>query len=66
MPLTAVRHGSARQSSATGPCGDCKGVLWVTGPLGQYSGKIRLIEKPGIEDKGGLYVAKCSSDRQVA
>ena len=24
-----------------------------TGPEGQYSGKIRFIEKPGVEDEGG-------------
>ena len=32
----------------------------------QYSGKIRFIEKPGIQDEGDLYVAKRSSDCQVA
>ena len=44
----AVRHGRARQSSGTGPCGNCRMILWVPGPRGQYSGKIRFIEKPGV------------------
>ena len=26
--------------------------LWVPGPLGQYFGKIRFIEKPGKQDQG--------------
>ena len=46
----AVSHGSARQTSGTGPCGDCRRALWVPGPRGQYSGEIRLIEKPGVQD----------------
>ena len=39
----AVRHGIARQRSRTGPCWDCRRVLWVPGPRVQYSGKIRII-----------------------
>ena len=66
MPLAAVRHGRARQSSGTGPCGYCRKVLWVLGPAGQYSGKIRFIEKPGVEDEGGRHVVKRSSDPRVA
>ena len=66
MPLAAVRHGRARQSSGTGPCGYCRRVLWVPGPAGQYSGKIRFIEKPGVEDEGGRHVVKRSSDPRVA
>ena len=41
-------------------------VLWVPGPRGQYSGKIRFIEKPGEHDEGGRHVAKRSSDPRVA
>ena len=41
-------HGRARQSSGTGPCGDCKRILWVPGPRDQYSGKIRFIGKPAL------------------
>ena len=33
-----------------------------TGPRGQYSGKNRFIEKPGVQDEGGRLVSKCSSD----
>ena len=32
------------------------------GPWGQYSGKIRFIEKPGVQNEGGRHVAKRSSD----
>ena len=49
-----------------GPCGDCRRVLWVPGPWGQYSGKILLIEKPGVQDYGSRHVAKRSSDPRVA
>ena len=41
-------------------------VLWAPGPRGQYSGKIRFIEKPGVQDEGGRHVAKRSSDPRVA
>ena len=37
-----------------------------TGPRGQYSGKIRFIEKSGVQDEGGRHVAKRSSDPRVA
>ena len=47
-PLAAVRHGRAMQSSGV----DCRRVLWVPGPRGQYSGKIRFIKKPGVQDEG--------------
>ena len=52
VPLAAVRHGRARQTSESGPCGDCRGVLGVPGPRGQYSGKIRFIEKRGYKTRG--------------
>ena len=47
----AVHQRRARQSSGTGPCGDCRRVLWVPGPRSQYWRKIRFIEKPGIQDE---------------
>ena len=62
MPPAAVDPGRARQCSGTGPCGYCRRLLWVAGPRGQYSGKIRFIEKPGVQDERGLHVAKHSSD----
>ena len=62
VPLAAVRHGRARQTSESGPCGDCRRVLWVPGPRGQYSGKIRFIKKYGVQDEWGRHVAKHSSD----
>ena len=68
MPLAAVRHGSARTSSGTGPCGDCRRVLWGTGPTGSVLvfGEIRFIEKPRVLDVGGRHVAKLSSVPRVA
>ena len=45
---------------------DCRRVLWVPGPRGQYSGKIRFIEKRGVQDEGGRQVAKHSSDLRQA
>ena len=66
MPLAAVRHGRARQTSESGPSGDCRGVLGVLGPRGQYSGKIRFIEKRWVHDEGGRQVAKHSSDPRQA
>ena len=66
VPPATVHHGRARQSSGTGPCGYCRRVLWVPGPAGQYSGKIRFIEKPGIQDEGGRHVDKRISDPRVA
>ena len=36
----AARHGRARQNSGTGPCGDCRRVLCVPDPWGQYSGPV--------------------------
>ena len=66
VPLAAVRHGRARQTSESGPCGDCRRVLWEPGPWGQYSGKIRFIEKYGVQDEGGRHVAKYSSDPRQA
>ena len=65
-PLAAVRQWRARQTSESGPCGDCRGVLGVPGPRGQYSGKIRFIEKRGVQDEGGRQVAKHSSDPRHA
>ena len=38
----------------------------VPDPRGQYSGKIRFIEKTGVQDEGGRHVAKRSSDPRVA
>ena len=66
VPLAAVRHGRARQTSESGPGGDCRRVLWELGPRGQYSGKIRFIEKYGVQDEGGRHVAKYSSDPRQA
>ena len=52
VPLAAVRHGRAIQTLESGPCGDCRRVLWVPDPWCQYSGKIRFIEKRGVQDEG--------------
>ena len=42
---------------------DFKWFLWVPGPRGQYSGKIRFVE---VQDEGGRHVAKRSSEPVVA
>ena len=48
-----------QQRYATGEPGKVQGrnrvgivVQWVASPRGQYSGKIRFIEKPGLQDEG--------------
>ena len=64
VPLAADRHGRARQTSGTRPCGDCRRVLWVLGPRDQCSGKTSLIVKPGVQDEGGPRVAKPSFEPQ--
>ena len=66
VPPAAVHPWRARQCLGTGPYGYCRRVLWLPGPRGQYSGKIRFIEKPGVLDEGGRHVAKRSSDPRVA
>ena len=66
VPQTAVRQERARQSSGTAPCGDCRKVLWVPGARSQISGKLRFIEKPGVQYKGGRQGAKHNSDLRVA
>ena len=48
-----VATGVPGKSSRTGPCRDCRLVMWV-----QYSEKKCFIEKPGI--RGGRHVAKRS------
>ena len=65
----APSSGSLRESQAKfrdGPCGDCRRVLWIPGPRVQYSGKIRFVAKPGVQDYEGRHVAKRSSDPWVA
>ena len=61
-----LRHGRARQISVTGPCGDCRRVLRIPGPRGQYSGNIRFFRETRGTRLGGRHVAKHSSDPLVA
>ena len=65
-PPATVHHGRARQNSGTGSCGCCRRVLWVPGRAGQYSGKIRFIEKLRVQDEWGRHVVKRSSVPRVA
>ena len=51
-PQAAVRHRRARQSLGTGPCLDCGRFLWIAGPRGQFSEKIRFIDKFFVRDEG--------------
>ena len=47
--------------------GDRMGIVEQSwGYRGQYSGEIRFIEKPGVQDEGSRHVAKHSSDPRVA
>ena len=66
VPLATVRHGRARQTLESGLCWDWGRVLWVPGQSGQYSGKIRFIEKHGVQDESGRHVSKRSSDPREA
>ena len=66
VPLAAVRHGRAGQTSESGRYWDCRKMLWVAGPWGQYSGKIRFIEKRGMQDEGGRHVSQRRSDPRQA
>ena len=66
--------GAPQQQYATGEPGKvrgwtvwgCRRVLWVPDPRVQYSGKIRFVEKPWIQDYKGRHVAQRSSDPRVA
>ena len=40
--------------------------MWVPGTRCQYSGIIRFIDKPGVQDDMGRHVAKRSSDLPAA
>ena len=40
------RYATGEPGKIQGP--DCR-VLWIPGPRGQYSGKIRFIDKPGVQ-----------------
>ena len=66
VPLAGVHQGRARQTSESGPCGDCRRVLWVPGPWGRYSGNVRFIEKRWVQVEGVGHVAKYSSDPRQA
>ena len=66
MSPAVVHPGRARQCLGTGPCGYFRSALWVPGPRVQYSGKIRFIEKSGVQDEGRRHVAKRSSYPRVA
>ena len=57
VPLAAERHGKARQTLESGPCGDCRRVLWVLvfGENSFYREKLGTI-------RGDRHVAERSSD----
>ena len=54
VPPASIRHGRARQSSGTGPCGDCRKVLRVPGLRGHCSGKSFYRETRGTRREGSL------------
>ena len=66
VPLAAVRHGRARQTSEPGPCGNCRRVLWVPGPRVPIRGKLFLSRNLGYKTRGGRHVANHSSDPRLA
>ena len=49
-PKQRYATGEQGRESGTGPCGDCRTVLWVPASQGLYSGKCYSIGKPGIQD----------------
>ena len=59
----AVRHGRARQISGTEPCEDYRRAMWVPGPRGQYSGKIRLSRNLRYQTRGRHMVKRSSDPR---
>ena len=59
----AVHHWRARQTSGTEPFEDYRRVMWVTGPRGQYSGKIRLSRNLRYQTRG-RHMVKRSSDHR--
>ena len=59
-------HRRAKQSSGTGPCGDCRRVLCIPGPWGQYSGKKLFYREIRSTKLWGRHVATRSSDPRVA
>ena len=71
MPV-AASSGSPRESQANFRDGTVWGLQngpVGTGPAGPYSGKIRFIEKPGLQDEGGgggRHVANRCSDPRLA
>ena len=58
-----IGHKRARQSSGTGLCGNCRGVVGIVVPFVPrgYSGKIRFIVPQGINAAGRHRRAKQSS-----
>ena len=63
MP-SAPNRGTPRESQAKFRDGTVSGLY--KGLRGQYSWKIRFIEKPGVQDEGVRHVANRSSDTWVA
>ena len=55
VPLAAVRHGRARQTSESGPCGDCRRVVLsvVTGPAGSVFGENSFYREIWGTGRGG-------------
>ena len=64
MPRAAVRHGRARQSSGTGPCGDCRKIPCERALGISVRRKFVLSRNPGYKTRG-RHVAKRSSDPRV-
>ena len=52
VPPAAVRHGRARQSSVTGPCGDCRKIPCERALGISVRGKFVLSRNPGYKTRG--------------
>ena len=66
VPPSSFAPGDSQAKFRDWTSGDCRIVLWILGPRGQYSGKIGFIEKPGVQYEGARHMAKRSSDPRVA
>ena len=65
MPQQRNATGVPGKAQGRDLVGIVEGSSGVPGPRGQYSGKIRFIEKPGVLDVGCRHVAKRSSEPLV-
>ena len=66
VPLAAVRHGRAGQTSESGPCGVVEGSCGYRARGVSIRGNFVLSRNMGYKTWGGRHVAKRSSDPRQA